>query len=128
MVLSTLLTFLSANVHLSPLSSKSRWDFTGKAKDMKLLPISGRNYFKKIWGPKCEQCDSYLFPLIMMGLYLLHGAVAISLSLTERGSLRHVHDRSFAFYSSKHLHIDPETKQQPECLTEYRFSKLPGNI
>jgi len=64
----------------------------------------------------------------MMELQLLHSAVPISLLLSARGLLRQVHLMSFAFYSSKHVHVDLEIKQQPEWLTEYRFGKLPGNI
>lgn len=76
--------FYSHFFHPFCLSGKSRWDFTGKTKEMRLLSNKGKKDFKNPWFFKCEQLDSYLFPVIMMGLQLRHGVVAISLLLPER--------------------------------------------
>lgn len=48
----------------------------------------------------------------------------MSLSLREAFSDKYI---TFVFYSSKHLHIDLETKQQQDWLAEDRFCKFLGN-
>lgn len=76
---------------------------------MRLWSNKGRKEFKT---PGFSSVSN-LTAVIMMGLQLLHGAVAISLLLPERGCVRQVQHRSFVFYSSKHLRTDLQTKQEP---------------
>lgn len=46
--------------------------------------------------------------------------------LLEAFSDRYITDDLPFIFQNQCLHIDLKTKQQPEWLTEYRFSKLPA--
>lgn len=75
----------------------------------------------------CEQFESYLFPVIMMGLQLCHGVVAISLLLPERGCVRRVQPGHLCF-TPQNIFTLICKPSRIQWLTEYMCYKLPGNI